>query len=107
MVTATNNAPAFAQHDIEQEAHHQSNGHEPSTAPTPPEEKDPLGGDFIVAESARGHRKTGTRANIVPPVVPAAPPASSFRFNPSAEFQPGAAAFSFGGLTTQPAAPQP
>jgi len=87
--------------------HHQSNDHEPSTAPTPPEEKDPLGGDFIVAESARGHRKTGTRANIVPPVVPAAPPASSFRFNPSAEFQPGAAAFSFGGLSTQPAAPQP
>ena len=26
MVTATNNAPALAQHDIEQEAHHQSNG---------------------------------------------------------------------------------
>jgi hypothetical protein len=26
MVTASNNAPAFAQHDVEQEAHHQSNG---------------------------------------------------------------------------------
>lgn len=26
MVTATNDAPALAQHDIEQEAHHQSNG---------------------------------------------------------------------------------
>ena len=27
MVTATNQAPAFAQQNIEQEAHHQSNGH--------------------------------------------------------------------------------
>lgn len=29
MVTASNDAPAYAQqqHDIEQEAHHQSNGH--------------------------------------------------------------------------------
>lgn len=26
MVTATNDAPALAQHDIEHEAHHQSNG---------------------------------------------------------------------------------
>jgi len=26
MVTATNDAPALAQHDIEQEAHHQANG---------------------------------------------------------------------------------
>ena len=26
MVTASNDAPALAQHDIEQEAHHQSNG---------------------------------------------------------------------------------
>ena len=27
MVTATNQAPAFAQQNIEQEAHYQSNGH--------------------------------------------------------------------------------
>jgi hypothetical protein len=86
--------------------HHQTNGYQSSAGQTPLEEKDPLSGDFVVAESARGHRKTGTRANIVPPVVPAAPPASSFRFNPSAEFQPGAAAFSFGGIPAQPAAPK-
>lgn len=65
---------------------------------TPIEEKDPLSGDFVVAQAARGHRKTGTRANIIAPPAPTppvAPPASSFRFNPSAEFQPGASSFSF------------
>lgn len=87
--------------------HAQSNGYQSSTGETPLEEKDPLGGDFVVAESARGHRKTGTRANIVPPVAAPNPQAPSFRFNPSAEFQPGAAAFSFGAGTFQPAAPQP
>lgn len=87
--------------------HQQNNEYQSSTGETPLEEKDPLGGDFVVAEAARGHRKTGTRANIVPPMAPAAPPASSFRFNPSAEFQPGAAAFSFGAGSAQPAAPQP
>ena len=80
----------------------EENEQQHSEEPTPIEEKDPLSGDFVVAESARGHRKTGTRANIVPPVAaatdaPPVPKASSFRFNPSAEFQPGAAAFSFGG----------
>ncbi|TLD06807.1 hypothetical protein E2P81_ATG10666, partial [Venturia nashicola] len=84
--------------------HQQSNGHQSSaTGETPLEEKDPLGGDFVVAESIRGHRKTGTRANIVAPSAPAPPPASSFRFNPSAEFQPGAAAFSFHPGASQPA----
>ena len=76
-----------------------------SEDPTPVEEKDPLSGDFVVAESARGHRKTGTRANIVPPAAaapaPPVPKSSSLRFNPSAEFQPGAAAFSFGAGNTQ------
>jgi hypothetical protein len=79
----------------------QENGEQYSEEPTPTEEKDPLSGDFVVAESARGHRKTGTRANIVPPVAataaaPPVPKATSLRFNPTAEFQPGAAAFSFG-----------
>jgi hypothetical protein len=79
----------------------EKNGQQHSEQPTPPEEKDPLSGDFVVAESARGHRKTGTRANIAPPVTataaaPAVPKATSLRFNPTAEFQPGAAAFSFG-----------
>jgi hypothetical protein len=84
----------------------EENGQQHSEEPTPIEEKDPLSGDFVVAESARGHRKTGTRANIVPPVAaasvaPPVPKAPSFRFNPSAEFQPGAAAFSFGAGTPQ------
>lgn len=81
-----------------------------SEEPTPPEEKDPLGGDFVVAQAARGHRKTGTRANIVAPVAPTPPSASSFRFNPSAEFQPGAGMFSFGAEPTEPmpsSPPQP
>ncbi|KAM0723286.1 hypothetical protein Q7P37_001487 [Cladosporium fusiforme] len=75
--------------------------------PTPPEEKDPLGGDFVVSTTARGHRKTGTRANIVAPVAPTPPSVSSFRFNPSAEFQPGAGMFSFGAEPTEPIASSP
>jgi hypothetical protein len=85
----------------------QSNGYQPSMGQTLPEEKVPLGGDFVVAESARGHRKTDTRADIASSVNSAAPQAPSFRFNPSAEFQPGATAFSFGGGAVQPAAFQP
>jgi hypothetical protein len=84
--------------------HAQSNGYQSSTGQTPLEEKDPLSGDFVVAESARGHRKTGTRANIISPVMPTAPQAPPLRFNPSATFQPGAAAFQPGAATFSPGA---
>jgi hypothetical protein len=84
--------------------HAQSNGYQSSTGQTPLEEKDPLGGDFVVAESARGHRKTGTRANIISPDMPAVPQAPSLRFNPSATFQPGAAAFQPGAASFSPGA---
>ncbi|QIX02205.1 hypothetical protein AMS68_007722 [Peltaster fructicola] len=58
-----------------------------------PLEKDPLGGDFSVAQSNHSHKKSASRLNVAAPV---------FTFNPAATFQPGSSAFSFPPPVEQP-----